>query len=348
VGEGSYKLLILDGVAWDGPLRSQASQLGLEVLGARDVSSARPFLAGGAPQLVVGEPGLSPMQLHYPDRIDVVMVGPADRAQVHAALQAGATDWLVDPADELDALRVLVAHDARVTRRAYQHEMLDALARALQHHLQPARAGETGVARVVLHEVRNALAALELNVGALAHNMGQADPDILETVSDLGQLTAHLGAVVVSGRTLLGDSVEGGDVERALRAAITMAGTRAGNEVALRLDPGLAPVALPTHQLAQILLNAMLNALHAGAAHISVDALDLVAHVHIAITDDGAGMTADDLAQALELGFTTKETGTGLGLAICREILGAVGGTIRMASQFGEGTTVVIEVPYAK
>lgn len=83
--------------------------------------------------------------------------GSAAVPAVQEALRAGAVDWLRNATDPVDALRVLAAHTARVARRACQHEMLDALARALQHHLQPARAGQTGVARVVLHAVGNAL-----------------------------------------------------------------------------------------------------------------------------------------------------------------------------------------------
>ncbi len=347
VGDPNYRLLILDGMTWDGAVRRQALARGVETLSALDVASARFLIAGPHPVLVIGPPERSPMQLHDPGRVDVALIGPGSADEVGAALAAGAVDWLRDPTDPVDALRMLAAHQARVSRRAYQHEMLDALARALQHHLQPANAGQAGVARVVLHEVRNAMAALELNVGALAHGLEGADAETRETLSDLAQLTAHLSAVLGSGRTLLAEGPPRGDVSRAVRAAVTMTGTRSSGEVRVQLDPDLPAVALPTHQLAQILLNAMLNALHAGAVEVRVSALGLPDHAHIAVTDDGAGMTADDLSQALEPGFTTKETGSGLGLAICREILQAVGGSIRMASQFGAGTTVVVEVPWA-
>jgi len=43
--------------------------------------------------------------------------------------------------------------------------------------------------------------------------------------------------------------------------------------------------------------------------------------------------------------FTTKPEGTGLGLAMVYKIIDEHGGTIRIASQEGEGTTVTIILP---
>jgi signal transduction histidine kinase len=58
-------------------------------------------------------------------------------------------------------------------------------------------------------------------------------------------------------------------------------------------------------------------------------------------------VAAADLPHVFEPYFTTKRTGTGLGLAIARKVVEALGGTIRMESQEGEGTRVEIELPEA-
>ena len=346
MGDPSFSLLILQGESWAAPLITAARELGLQVHRAPDPATGWSLIAGGRPVLVVAEPAVSPLSMVTPEQVDVVLVGPATPEAVQQAFDEGASDWLTDPTDPVAVQRVLASHAGYVARRRYQQEMLDALARALQHHLQPARVGQTGVARVVLHEVRNALAALQLNVDALGHDLVETPAEVRETLEDLSDLTRHLAAVVGSGRTLLGEGTGGGDVAHAVRAAVTMTGTRSSSEVQVSLDPNLPRVALPTHQLAQILLNTTLNALHAGAVQVSIAGLELPGRVHITVTDDGAGMTAEDLGRSLDRGYTTKETGTGLGLAICKEILDAVGGSIQLASQFGAGTTVVIEVPW--
>jgi len=44
--------------------------------------------------------------------------------------------------------------------------------------------------------------------------------------------------------------------------------------------------------------------------------------------------------------YTTKERGTGLGLAITRQIIEQHGGEIRVASEQGKGTTVLVLLPF--
>jgi signal transduction histidine kinase len=44
--------------------------------------------------------------------------------------------------------------------------------------------------------------------------------------------------------------------------------------------------------------------------------------------------------------YTTKEQGTGLGLALCERLIRAQGGTIQLRSRPGQGTTVLIRLPY--
>jgi CheY-like chemotaxis protein len=67
--------------------------------------------------------------------------------------------------------------------------------------------------------------------------------------------------------------------------------------------------------------------------------------VEIAVTDSGTGMAPEVQARVFEPFFTTKATGTGLGLAIVRDVVTRVGGTIRLESAPGVGTTFTLEIP---
>jgi len=71
------------------------------------------------------------------------------------------------------------------------------------------------------------------------------------------------------------------------------------------------------------------------------------AGVAIEIADSGAGIPPEMLPKIFELFVTTKppDKGTGLGLVICQEIIRAHGGTIQIASEVGQGTTVNIYLP---
>jgi signal transduction histidine kinase len=73
--------------------------------------------------------------------------------------------------------------------------------------------------------------------------------------------------------------------------------------------------------------------------------------VTLLVRDTGVGMPASELERVFEPFYRVdrargRETGgTGLGLAICREVLGVLGGSIRIAESSAEGTTVEIRMP---
>jgi two-component system NtrC family sensor kinase len=71
------------------------------------------------------------------------------------------------------------------------------------------------------------------------------------------------------------------------------------------------------------------------------------AGIEIEITDTGCGILPEHLNKLFDPFFTTKEVGhgTGLGLAVSLGIVQRHGGTIRVFSQVGEGSTFAIWVP---
>ena len=104
-------------------------------------------------------------------------------------------------------------------------------------------------------------------------------------------------------------------------------------------------------QLQQVFLNIINNAIDAIAkdgvitiqtAHYPKDKM-----VGICISDDGPGIPAEVLSKIFDPFFTTKEVGkgTGLGLAISYSIVEKLGGSIRVNSELGNGTTFTILLP---
>jgi len=67
--------------------------------------------------------------------------------------------------------------------------------------------------------------------------------------------------------------------------------------------------------------------------------------VVVAISDTGPGISGDVLERLDTPFFTTKSRGTGLGLAVSRHWVNEHGGTLRIASQPGQGTTVRVALP---
>lgn len=67
----------------------------------------------------------------------------------------------------------------------------------------------------------------------------------------------------------------------------------------------------------------------------------------LSVSDNGTGMTPDVLARCRELFFTNKDKGSGIGLALCQGIAEKSGGSLRIESAVGVGTTVTLAVPVA-
>ena len=100
-------------------------------------------------------------------------------------------------------------------------------------------------------------------------------------------------------------------------------------------------------RLTQVLLNLVKNAIQAmpdgGTVRITagIDGKQAI----IKVSDNGHGISQEDMSRIFEPFFTTKARGTGLGLALCRKIVEEHGGTITVQSVVGEGTSVSITIP---
>jgi two-component system sensor histidine kinase AtoS len=106
-------------------------------------------------------------------------------------------------------------------------------------------------------------------------------------------------------------------------------------------------------QLGQVVLNILRNAVEATpqggtievGTRIAASELEEDEVIQIIISDTGCGIAKSNLSHLFEPFFSTKPKGSGLGLAISYNIVRDHGGTIRVESQEGEGTTFAILLP---
>ena len=134
-------------------------------------------------------------------------------------------------------------------------------------------------------------------------------------------------------------------------------------EIAMEFESDLALIRVDPNQLELAVLNLALNArdamsrdgrLHIGAYNRTVDAgnpqqLEPGRYVALVVTDTGCGMDEMTLRRAAEPFFTTKGVGkgTGLGLPMVYGLAAQSGGSARISSQLGVGTTVELSLPVA-
>ena len=115
----------------------------------------------------------------------------------------------------------------------------------------------------------------------------------------------------------------------------------------------LSKLTLDRNQFQSVLVNMIINALDAtpSGGFIEIQTMNVNKEdergVEIKISDSGTGISEEDLDQLFDPFFTTKEVGkgTGLGLAVTAGIIERHGGTIKVWSQEGEGTTFTIWMP---
>jgi len=122
-------------------------------------------------------------------------------------------------------------------------------------------------------------------------------------------------------------------------------------KVTERLDPALSSVYVDPHQMEQVLLNLVINAIdampHGGVLDVSslADGVGAKPKAVIRFRDSGVGIPEHQLRNVFDPFYSTKEGGTGLGLPISLGIVESHGGELRIQSVEGQGTEAVIELP---
>jgi PAS domain S-box-containing protein len=258
-----------------------------------------------------------------------------------------------------------ISHDITELRDA--HENLERTQEALFRSQKMEAVGQlTGG---LAHDFNNILAIILGNIELLqAHLPREPFTDeivdaIMRATLHGKDLTAHL--LAFSRRRLLNPQAV--DVNVVVAGIVRLLGRTLGATISVTTststDAGMAyadPAALEA-----AVLNVALNARDAmpdgGSLAIRTSTVEITTrpeteddlepgrYVRVAIEDSGCGMPADVVARVFEPFFTTKAggRGTGLGLSMVYGFAKQSGGTVKIASAVGSGTTVSLFLPLA-
>ncbi len=129
--------------------------------------------------------------------------------------------------------------------------------------------------------------------------------------------------------------------------------SRQGLVLALEIEAGVGDWVADVRKLKQVVINLLSNAVKFTPAggRVTLRARRLEHAVEIAVVDTGVGIAADQQALVFEEfrqaggDYLRKAEGTGLGLALARRFVELHGGTIRVESEPGRGSTFAFVLP---
>jgi two-component system NtrC family sensor kinase len=280
----------------------------------------------------------------------------AIRAPVNQAIARGA--YVV-----LFAVLLLVATTFLATRHltrkidsvtAEREEM----SRAFMRSAKLASIGElsTGLA----HEINNPLATIsaeQTNIADLAGEM-KVSPQATQILDSVQRSKAQVQRCASITKKMLQFgrerevTLELANIRPRLAEIVDLMRRRAAvRNIEIRLDvaEGLPPVLIDPLELEQVVVNLINNSIDAlpSGGRIALRARHEDDQVHVVVEDNGTGIDSGDLDRVFEPFFTTKPpgAGTGLGLSVCYGIVHSWGGSMRVRSERGVGTTVQVLLP---
>ena len=236
---------------------------------------------------------------------------------------------------------------ADITERDAVSRMKDEFISVVSHELRTPLNAIMGFSDLLRKEALGPLG--HADYAAYAGDMYASAGHLLALINDLLDLSK-----VESGRMEI--EREPADLNDAVEGALLLVRQRAsetGVKLETALDPDLPTVEGDARRLKQIALNLLTNAVKFTPAHgevrVATEARDDA--VALIVRDTGVGIAPDEIEKALEPygqarnRIGGRETGTGLGLPLCKKLAELHGGSLRLDSTLGEGTTVTVTLP---
>jgi len=219
----------------------------------------------------------------------------------------------------------------------------------------------------IAHDFNNLLATIVLALD-LAQPLVSADPDVAGCLLDAKKtalLARNLAQQLLTfsngGTPMMQATILPGLIRESARLALS--GSRMQSD--FFFAENLRPVTADEGQIGQVVRNLVLNAREAmpegGTVFIRAENVTRTNHetpalppgnsVRVSITDQGIGISSENLPQIFDPYFSTKQRGKqkgmGLGLTVCHSIIEKHKGTMTVRSLPGQGTTVEFYLPVA-
>jgi two-component system CheB/CheR fusion protein len=285
-------------------------------------------------------------------------------------------DWVIQTKDGRELHTEVIANTySEGERRAIQLNIRDVSERKkFEQELQQTQRleGLGLLAGGIAHDFNNLLTGI-LGNASLAYTELAPDQgarlrlrEIIQASESAAFLTRQMLAYAGRGRFVI-ETLNLGDLVRDISTLIK---TSIPRTVELKLDlaPNLPPIDADPAQLQQVVMNLVINGAEAieenriGKVEIRTslrqfteqEAAEIFGpgqageYVQLEVSDTGSGMDEPTQSRVFDPFFTTKFTGRGLGLAAVQGIVKSHGGSIRLYSTPGHGTSFVVLLPASR
>jgi len=207
----------------------------------------------------------------------------------------------------------------------------------------------------IAHELRTPLAVIQGRLEGLLDGVyPRDDARLTELLGDtrlMARLVEDLGTLANLESGTLGLRKEPTDLAVLVQDAVNGFARQAEAQQArlkVAVDPNVPLVTIDPVRIREVIANLLSNALHhtpAGGS-INVTAVRRGDAVDLAIADTGSGILPEELPTIFDrFSKGAASRGWGLGLTIARDLVAAHGGSIRVDSAPGQGTTTTVTLP---
>lgn len=211
----------------------------------------------------------------------------------------------------------------------------------------------------LIHEIKNHISTLSINLQLLAEDLSPADTPkehrALQRTLKLQlecQRLADLSNDFLRFAKLRELQLAETDLNQLVDDVVHFYGPsarQANIDIKTFVPPDLPRIRLDRELLKQGMLNLLLNAVqampHGGTLTIQASRLEGDDGVELHFIDTGMGMSPEVQQRIFEPFFTTRTGGCGLGLPTLKKIIEAHGGRIQVQSEPGRGTKFSIRLP---
>ncbi len=211
----------------------------------------------------------------------------------------------------------------------------------------------------VAHEIRNPLAAVNLNLQVLKRKIEEGDAlfnYVNTAMQGVERITRIVEVTLNFSRPTVPD-VKDLNINSIVQSSMELTKTsikRKDIQVEINFDENLPMVNADARQMQQVFINLITNAADAikSKGRITINSYleqsskyNEGEFVVIEIKDDGIGISPEEMKKIFNPFFTRKAEGTGLGLPITQRILHQHNGIIDVESQEGVGTSFYVKIP---